>query len=343
MYNDRIFADGVHSMLLAYWQLVCETPLAIRNGLQITYSDSAPTKTRYQDLYLSWQASQESGHAVTALHYGYEIREGEVRPVHSVPSSSVRGALRSWTIRHLVQAKLRAAFQPASSEDVEEAQAHNVILRQGLARRESGCELIASLFGLAADEAESGAPANAGRLIVETERFDGANLRPVDVSGVKMAADAGPDNVRRHLSVRNPLDRITHASREHGLHQFLEVARGQTFGVHLRIVNPLDCDLGLLGLWVREIDYGMLRIGALASVGRGRVAVRQPSYELWRRPNAPQLAGHAWLNEATAEEDSDDILTGLWTRYTVAPDALLRFAAQYLKEYTGGDADVALS
>jgi CRISPR/Cas system CSM-associated protein Csm3 (group 7 of RAMP superfamily) len=323
--------------------LVCQTPLAIRNGLQIAYSDAAPTKTRYRNLRLAWQATQETDHAVAALHYGYEIRDGAVHSFHFVPPSSVRGALRSWTIRHLVHPTLRGAFTPTPSEALDEALAYQAILKQGLAQRDSGCELIASLFGLAADDAETGAPANAGRLSIATEKFAEHGLRPVDVSGETMAAAEGPDNVRRQMPVRNPLDRMTHASRAGGLHRFLEVARGQAFRVHLRILNPLDCDLGLLGLWVRELNDGMLRIGALSSIGRGRVAVREQSYELWRRPNAPLLECHAQLSEAAAGSRRDDILAGLWTGTIVPPESLTVLANQYLADYTGGGGDASLS
>ena len=41
MYNDQLYAEGVHSVLLAEWELLCRTPLVIRNGHQIAYSDSA--------------------------------------------------------------------------------------------------------------------------------------------------------------------------------------------------------------------------------------------------------------------------------------------------------------
>ena len=54
--------------------------------------------------------------------------------------------------------------------------AHKACVRKGLAQRDTGCELIASLFGLAADESEADAPSNAGRLRIETERFAGTGL-----------------------------------------------------------------------------------------------------------------------------------------------------------------------
>ena len=264
MYNDQLYADGVHSVLLVDWELLCKTPLVIRNGYHIAYSDSAPIKTRYSNLQMKWRGKENSEFEVAALHYGYEISGEQVCSYHFVPPSSLRGALRSWSIRRLVHPDLHRALTPVSKEDAVAVADHRSCIRKGLEQRNTGCELIASLFGLAADESEVDAPSNAGRLQVETERFNGTGLRPVDVSGASMKITNGPENVRREMAVRNPLDHITHASLSGGLHHFLEVRRGETIKVHLRIINPLDCDLGLLGLWVRELNDGMLRIGALA-------------------------------------------------------------------------------
>jgi len=220
--------------------------------------------------------------------------------------------------------------------------AHKACVLKGLAQSDTGCKLIVSLFGLAADEGETDMPSNAGRLTIETERFTGAELWPIDVSGVSMETSEGPSNVHREMTTRNPLDRMTHASVEGGLHRFLEVTRGATFKVHLRIVNPLDRDLGLLGLWVRELNDGMLRIGALSSIGRGRMEVNKQAYELWRRPNAPRLQGHAFIREEAGGNRNNDIMAGIWARYVVSSEALLKFA-DYLKDFTGGGDDVTLS
>lgn len=342
MYNDRLYANGIHSVLLADWELACNTPLVIRNGQQIAYSDNTPNKTRLGKLNLSWQTPLDEEYSVAALHYGYEIRDDLVHRYHFVPASSVRGALRSWSICHLVHPSLYEAFTSPANEDEIAVNLHRSCVRQGLPQRDTGCELIASLFGLAADEREENAPSNAGRLSIETQKFAGAGLRMVAVSDAKMEAPSEPDDVRRQMSVRNPLDRMTNASRKGGLHRFLEVCKGERFTVQLRIINPLDCDLGLLGLWVRELNDGMLRIGALSSIGRGRMAVLRQTYELWRRPNAPKLQGNAFLREEAGGRRKNDVLAGLWSRYVVPSDDLIKFA-DYLKEFTGGSIDASLS
>jgi CRISPR/Cas system CSM-associated protein Csm3 (group 7 of RAMP superfamily) len=342
MYNDRLYANGIHSVLLADWELACKTPLVIRNGQQIAYSDITPDKTRLGKLSLSWQTPLDEEHSVAALYYGYEIRDDRVHRYHYVPASSVRGALRSWSIRHLVHPLLHETFASPANKDEAAVNLHRSCVRQGLSQRNTGCELIASLFGLAADEHEENALSNAGRLSIETQKFAGAGLRIVAVSDAKMEAPSEPDDVNRQMPVRNPLDRMTNSSRRGGLHRFLEVCRDERFAVQLRIINPLDCDLGLLGLWVRELNEGMLRIGALSSIGRGRMAVMRQEYELWRRHNAPKLQGDAFLREEAGGSRNNDILAGLWMRYVVPSDELIKFA-DYLKEYTGGRIDASLS
>lgn len=106
--------------------------------------------------------------------------------------------------------------------------------------------------------------------------------------------------------------------------------------------SPLDCDLGLVGLWVRELNDGILRIGALSNIGRGRMEVQQQKYELWRRANAPKLQGHAVLGDETDGNRPNDILSGLWKCHVITPEKLLELT-DYLKEFTGGSIDVSLS
>jgi len=147
MYNDRLFTDGVHSVLLADWELACETPLVIRNGQQIAYSDKTPQdKTRLGKLSLSMQAPVDEEHAVAALNYGYEIRDGRVHSYHFVPPSSVRGAIRSWSIRHFVHTTLYEALSSPAKEDEDAVSLHRSSIQRGLDQRNSGLELIASLF-----------------------------------------------------------------------------------------------------------------------------------------------------------------------------------------------------
>jgi hypothetical protein len=345
MYNDRLYAGGVHSVLLAEWELLCKTPLVVRNGEQVSYSDSASSnsKTRYKELRMKWQRKMSPDHEVAALHYGYVVGEGKVSSYHFVAPSSIRGLLRAWSIRHLVPPALYPGLVPASNDDAEAQAIHDRCLKIGLNQSNTGFGLIASVFGLAAEDGESDHPSNAGRLRVETGKFKGSGLRSVDVSDISMGADeVGPDNVQRQMQVRSPLDRMTHAVVDKGLHHFLEVASGGVFKIYIRILNPTDNDLALLGLWAREMNDGLLRIGALTSIGRGRMEIQEPKYELWRRRNAPLLDGKDLLECENVEDRQADVLSGLWRCQQIKPEALLSFT-KYLEEFIGGNIDGPIS
>lgn len=342
MYDHRLYTKGVHSVLLVEWSLVCKTPLVIRNGKTLTYTeDTARAKTRGRDLALQWQESGKAGPKqsgkvteaeMASLAYGYVIENGQVVPYHFVPASSVRGSLRSWTLRHLLHPDFRGKLVPPGSEDEPGTTVYLAELKRALACRRYGYELVASLFGLATDtRTGEELPANAGRLTVETDYFAGVDAGEIGAGGVTMGAAAGPQNVRRQLRVRNPLDRITHGSKDGGLHHFLEICRGEIFTVRMAIVNPLDADLGLLSLWHRELDEGLLRLGALASIGRGRVAIDGQHYTLWKERTALPLAGMAhFVAEEIAEDE--DALAGIWQRYQLPTEKLVQFRP-YVEEY----------
>ncbi|MEW6717615.1 MAG: RAMP superfamily CRISPR-associated protein [Chloroflexota bacterium] len=336
MYNPEIFASGVYGVLKAHWKLRCETPLAIRNGKSIFYQtgDEKSKKTRGMQVRFAWkQPPPGSGteHTVAALHYGYQVRDGKLEQMHFVPPSSVRGSLRAWTINHLVRPDYRSKMSPPRKEKEAETEAYLNNLRQALADDDSGYHWIASLFGLALEtRLEEENLSNAGRLRIETTPFTNAKAQPISVNGVLEDGLAGPGNARRQMTVRNPLDRITHASKEGGLHHFLEFSRGETFNVCFTVLNPQGSDLGLFSLWRREIDDGMLRLGALSSIGRGRVSITEQSYQLWMNPNIQKLD---WLESFETAENlvPGDALADLWTAYQLAPDVLDSFVS-YLQE-----------
>lgn len=333
MYNHEIFKQGVRSALLVNWTLRCETPLAIRNGDALSYSENTnQPKTRGKNLRLKWYRPVSIEHQVAALYYGYEVVDGQAKACYVVPPSSVRGALRSWTIGRLVHSDYVDRLSPPPKDDAEETARYVAAVSEALQQRTSGYELVASLFGLATDtRSDNDLPSNAGRMRIETDKFHGADLRLVDAGGVNMESEEGPDNVLRQMTVRNPLDRMTHASRDGGLHHFLEFRRGTTFAVRLTLLNVLESDIGILSLWRRELNDGLLRLGALASIGRGRMAIVGESYTLWRQPGAPELKGHDHFAPRTTVE-GPDILDGIWNRYALPADKLASFEP-YLYEY----------
>ncbi len=326
-YDNKLFAQGLHGVLRATWKLRLVTPLAIRNGLSIKYSEPKASKSRGLHVRFKWQEPDETDYEVAALHFGYEVVEGTLRAFHFVPASSVRGALRSWTINHLVHPNYRQDMTPPEHDDDPEEKKQKAYLKrvqEALNDPHSGYCLMANLFGLAFEtrkKAHELALAHAGRLRVETEKFANTQAHPIAINGVLDDGAVGPPNVNRQMTVRNPLDRMTHASKEGGLHHFLEFCAGESFLVHLTILNPKAQDLGLLSLWVREIDEGMLRLGALSSIGRGRITVSEQSYRLWQRANLSPLEGCASVSNAM----SNDVLAGLWREYELPVEKLSAF------------------
>ena len=333
--NYKVFKHGVHSALIVKWRLTCETPLVIRNGKAISYQDSALPKNRGQGLKITWAESTNADYEVAALHYGYEIVDGKAIPYHFVPPSSVRGALRSWTIRHLGSSELAQVIIPIPADEKVSKAAYINDLRENLEHRRNSFELIGSLFGLAFEALEGdGDIGNAGRLRVETEKFDHAEARPISATGGDVDAFGGPSNAKRQFTVRNPLDRISHASKEGGLHHFLEFCAGESFNMQLSVLNPRGCDLGLLSLWKREMTDGLLRLGALSNIGRGRVSIAQEDYALWKRKDVDPLEGMTHFSEAVDVDSSGEALAGLWKCHTLPADKLSNFE-QFLEAYVG--------
>ncbi|OEU62673.1 MAG: hypothetical protein BBJ57_11930 [Desulfobacterales bacterium PC51MH44] len=116
------------------------------------------------------------------------------------------------------------------------------------------------------------------------------------------------------------MDRITHAAREGGLHYFLEFSPNQTFDVVLRVVNPDPVHLGLIALWEREIDTGILRVGGLTSIGRGRLKVENSQHDLFALPG---YKGDWKLESASDQQiQPDDIFAQLWTTYPITETGL---------------------
>lgn len=385
MYDGSIYGAGVTSLLKAAWTVRLETPLAVRNGDQVGYTESK-IGNGPNELALAWETPETGNREVAALHFGYEIVDGQVHQYHFVPASSVRGALRSWTIRQFVQPTHQRLLmsEPAGNENNEpphdNVSPHDKDTAQALEDKEPnaresvsrprartaeqiaeqilhatapssetteqlssvihedrGIQLIASVFGLATGHAEDNLSiSNAGRLRLETAKFGQAELRAVDVSGLTMAADAGPDNVSRQMTVRSPLDRVTHAPREPGLHHFLEFRRGQTFRLHMTFVNPHPYDLGLLSVWRTELQVGLLRFGALSSIGRGRVTLQDESYIVWQRRDAEPFDG---LSEqgAVAATTRKDVLDDLFTARACQSQALADYEEHLTRFIQGND------
>jgi len=315
MDNHKLFANGLLSVLVAHWTLRCETALVLRNGKAIysTPPNGQQPKERSDHLSLSWRQPTGTGHEVAALAYRWVVQDGQTKMVHQVPASALRGTLRNWSLGHLVRRDAVRALRGPKEEDEQAAASRLITLRNMLDDPSSGLPLITSLFGLALETRDEASDcSHVGRLRVETQAFATEAPHGITVNGAANGAGGGPTNVARDLAVRNPLDRITHASKDGGLHHFLEFSSGAEFAVTLRVVNPAPAHAGLLSLWAREISDGMLRLGALSSIGRGRLSVQSPHYTLWQRRD--QALSQNWRGPKE-EQATADPLAGLYRPY----------------------------
>lgn len=323
MIKQTLFRDGVNAVLVTKWKLKLETPLCIKsNSLSAFNPTDGEKKTRNCNMSFGWNRSTTGDEVkVSDAHFGIQIKDGRILPCYSIPASSIRGSLRSWTIKHLVKEELWSLLHELD-EDKE-----NIHKIKEALESNPGLELTLDFFGMAVEEPDriEGSISQAGRIKVEVLPLGKESEKPW-VQGNDWKPEEsrfGPQNVCRHISVRGPVDRITHAAREGGLHYFLEFSPNQTFDVVVRVVNPDPVHLGLIALWEREIDTGILRVGGLNSIGRGRLRVKNSQHDLFALPGCEGK----WELEAAQEQQDqpDDILAQLWKTYPIPKAGLCLF------------------
>jgi CRISPR/Cas system CSM-associated protein Csm3 (group 7 of RAMP superfamily) len=188
------------------------------------------------------------------------------------------------------------------------------------ALKTSGWQLIRNIFGLAADtmDAEIENETIKGRLQVETgplESISKDQFQKNMFDGNFKTFKPGPTNGRILFTTRNPIDRITHAAKNKGLHSFTELAPGNRFFITLRFLNPIPEDLGMVALWEQGMHQGLLRIGGLQSAGRGRLDVKSTSINLFLK----QIDGFSGLKPVISKAFANDIVSGLYSGFEI-PD-----------------------
>lgn len=266
-------AANIHSET---WNLNLETPLVIRSGGHFVWKNADKKKTRNYRMEFNWMQTEKTGdfHHVSDLYHSVEIQDKKIVPYYHIPSSSVRGVLRAWTIEHLLK------------RDYWDIEKHLKSLKEDDLKNKSDnlkkLEPILDLFGFAVegtDKAVTKKFTKAGRLKIIVDRFTStAEIPSVDGDWVNNN-NFGPANARRHVKPRNPLDRITQAAKDSGLHHNLEFSEGQAFNVTFKIRNAKTeeqrkFDEMLLIKWREEINAGMIRVGGLTGIGRGRLTER---------------------------------------------------------------------
>ncbi|GAK51377.1 hypothetical protein U14_02621 [Candidatus Moduliflexus flocculans] len=299
------FNEGVYGVLHVVWTLRLETPLTIHNGQKAAYKqqDAHMEKGRGMSKAFKWKDAaamlpdsekpkkdgKQEWLQVADFNYAFRIMDGAVAAEYAIPASSIRGTLRNVAITSFAERKdwqaLNVPKKPEQDSDAAKAERKAKIDRvlALLSDQQSGWFDILSLFGCVfeIEEQQQDTRIWAGRLRVTT---DALKTSQPGIDGERYT-DGGPENLKRHILVRNPLDRITSAAKSGGLHFSLEMSEGETFTARMEILNPCATDLKLLDAWRQDIGDGFLRFGALTSQGRGRVSLAQEDYTLYWRSN----------------------------------------------------------
>jgi len=325
-------ASGIQALLKTTWKLRLETPLCIKSGSQSAFNPSGDgNKTRYGNMTYGWNKPKTGSEVeVSDLRFGLEVNNGSVNPVYTIPASGVRGSLRSWTLKHLVgknnQRLLNESLEDKIAEvkkerpnidEAEEKKEKNIQIQKvkELLAADKFLRLTADCFGIALGESDAGI-SMAGKMKLEVLPLRENSQRP-DVQGNDWKSKvSGPTNAFRHITVRGPVDRITHAAREGCLHYFIEFSPGQSFDVIVRTVNPSPAHMGMIGLWEREIANGMLRVGGLISIGRGRLSIVNSEHHLYLPVSNDN---NDWEFDSSDEIpiDSKEVYSGIWKCFNI--------------------------
>ena len=352
--SDFSTIDGVARIV---WQVSTVTALCIKAGTvsaweQASPSDGNATKTRQIDAVFDFfkkEPKENSESQLSDFYYDVHLADGEPKVRYKVPSTSVRGALRNYTIKRLIRkefwdAELKATSDidlPDGEQGAQDEQEEQKVKQNNETFKEAlktpGWNLVQNLFGIAADtdDPDLEKESVAGRLCVRVgnlekltpERFQ-ENL--IHGNFKKDGFKPGSTHGKMAVTTRNPLDRITKAAKKGGLHSFLELAPGNRFEIVLDIANPGPADIGFAAFWEQAVNTGLLRFGGLTSSGRGRLnIVKEGSCIALFAHSAKGFDGF----EKQRDTFPDDVLSGLFHEYRMTDwDGFKGHYLQKLKE-----------
>lgn len=270
------------------WQLRLETPLHVGSGEYAGWTaaeqkESAKQRNHVTNFdWAAFRADEQNAMFSQAADcaYGLRLVGRRLEPYYNVPASGVRGALRDWTLTHLLPREWWRLEDRVREMAASAAKAASEGERQRLiAGIPEHAQWVASLFGYSCPSSDielDEAFNRAGRLMIRTRPIEGDEPRPlIEGSWGHHSSDFGPSNAARHLRSRNPIDRVTRASRSGGLHTVIELAPGQMVRVDIVIRDATDDDAALVDAWRADIDAGLIRLGGTQRVGRGRCSVHE--------------------------------------------------------------------
>ncbi|WP_435548577.1 RAMP superfamily CRISPR-associated protein [Desulfobacterium sp. N47] len=314
------------------WSICTITPLCIKSGTTSVWKQAGGNgvKTRLVNAEFDFfnkkkvdQKNKESKESnVYDFYFDVDVENNESHIRYHIPASSIRGAIRNYTIKRLIPKKYWTAALDATGQNSDDQANQTDEDDKTLVRalKEPGWHIIQNLFGLSIDKEteELMDESVAGRI---TFRVD--DLSKLDIAAFKsnlISGSWGKNKVifpsthgKMVLTTRNPLGRITQGAKEGGLHTFMELAPGNEFKVHIKIINPTLADLGLIAFWEKSINNGLIRLGGLTSVGRGRLNIKESIINLYLK-NPAQFNGIQLDNGTTPE---NDILSGIFSKYII--------------------------
>ncbi|NTW70276.1 MAG: hypothetical protein HGB23_10615 [Chlorobiaceae bacterium] len=320
------FEHGVSSLLKCSWTLELKTPLVIRasTSAAIHNKNKEEQKGRKAEYDFRWEDlagdkdKNKEWSAVKDFNYDFFVAEDNtLNARYSIPGSSVRGALRQWTIQALVKEEEKGLFSlpKLGNEAVINKSERMKCARKAVEDNENYWHDILSLFGIAFDlnPGVDNPLIWSGRLDMGTVNLIPGEQGSTDgyVYEVNDVNACAPKNIKSHIKTRSPLDRVTMAARARGLHSGIEMSEGECFTLDFRIFNPRPNDLRILKLWKRDLDAGFIRFGGLTSQGRGRVKIVENFYTLYAPANT-RLAAYLRKHGKVNITESDKLFSDIW-------------------------------
>ena len=308
------------------WELKTATPLCIKSGTTSSWNQATdgykdnPKKLRLYNAkfdFFKKDIDKESADASVAdFYYDSYIKGGELKIRYLVPASSVRGALRSYTLKRLVKKDYWNVGSTEKDQPEDKKEKKRKSFQDALTQ--PGWRLIQNMFGLATDNDDEALENEneyvAGRLKISVGDLDDIGKKDFAthlISGNLKNPIFGSTRGKMAITTRNPLDKITNAAKDGGLHSVMELSEGNVFSVSIRILNPEPKDLGLIAFWEQGIESGLLRLGGLTSVGRGRLNIQKTDVNLFLK----EAGRFHDLPEATNHED---ILDSIFKTYAIS-------------------------
>jgi CRISPR/Cas system CSM-associated protein Csm3 (group 7 of RAMP superfamily) len=308
---------------LIEWKLKTATLLCIKSGTTSLWEQSTSRDAKMRQVgakfdFFTKQKSKGTEASLSDFYYDTFFKKDKLQVRYCIPASSFRGAIRSYTIKRLVPKQSWSATDTVKKERTEDSSLTQDEKQQQMtaALNLPGWHLVQNLFGIATDSADEKLKEEtvAGRLTVSVGELDSVPeeiFRRQLIGGDFGTFRTGSTHGNMVITTRNPLDRVTQAAKDGGLHSFMELAPGNVFTASLRIVNPSFTDLGLVAFWEKGIQSGLLRIGRLTSLGRGRLTIDSTKITIFTR-NPEQFLGLV-----PHEEHTNDRLNGVFKEYTI--------------------------